>query len=192
MEGYENYLRALLSPLGVYDLGEGSVNGSELAALGQAMDEVAAALSYAEREMLVSTAEDTGLSRREMLFARRPASPTTDLRRSAIAALCQINGDSLTPQAIDRTIAGCGIRARAAEMGGGKIRILFPDVAGEPEGIEQIKKIILDIIPCHLETEFYFRYLTWAECESQELTWSRIEAAGWDWTAFQLAVPPEA
>ena len=25
---------------------------------------------------------------------------------------------------------------------------------------DRIQKIILDIIPCHLETEFYFRYLT--------------------------------
>ena len=47
--------------------------------------------------------------------------------------------------AIDRTIRGCGIRARALEMGGGQLRVIFPEVAGEPEDFDQIRKIILDI-----------------------------------------------
>jgi hypothetical protein len=192
MGTYEGYLRALLAPLNVYDLAEGTVNGAELCALGAALDAVSGALEYGEREALVATAETEGLSRREDLFARRPAAPTTALRRSAIAALENIDGDSLTPSAINAAIAGCGIRARAQELGGGRLRIVFPEVAGEPEGAEQIQRIILDIIPCHLETQFYFRYLTWAECEAQTMTWADAESAGWDWDAFQLAVPPEA
>ena len=105
--------------------------------------------------------------------------------------LLQIDGDSLTPAAIDRTIRGCGIRARALEMGGGQLRVIFPEVAGEPEDFDQIRKIILDILPCHLEVEFYFRYLTWAECEAAGYTWGQVEAAEYTWESFQLAVPPE-
>lgn len=78
----------------------------------------AAALEEIEREALTATAEGEGLARREALFARRPAAVTPEDRRAAIAALLQIDGDSLTPSAIDRTIRGCGIRARALEMGG--------------------------------------------------------------------------
>lgn len=192
MGTYEGYLHSLLAPLGVYDLSPGTVNEAELYAMGAELDDISDALTYGEREALVATAEDAGLTRREALFARRPAAPTTALRRRAIAALCSIDGDSLTPAAINAAIAGCGIRARAEELGDGAIRIVFPDVAGEPEGIDQIEKIILDIIPCHLATSFYFRYLTWTECENQSLTWADVESAGWDWDAFQLAVPPEA
>lgn len=54
-------------------------------------------------------------------------------------------------------------------MGGGQLRVIFPEVAGEPEDFDQIRKIILDILPCHLEVEFYFRYLTWAECEARRV-----------------------
>ena len=136
-------------------------------------------------------AEGEGLARREALFARRPAAVTPEDRRAAIAALLQIDGDSLTPSAIDRTIRGCGIRARALEMGGGQLRVIFPEVAGEPEGFDQIRKIILDILPCHLGVEFYFRYLTWAECETAGYTWAQVEAAEHTWESFQLAVPPE-
>lgn len=142
----------------------------------------------AQRESILATAEDQGLRWREALFARRPAAPTTELRRAAIAALMQIGADSFSPEAINSAITGCGIRAQALEMGQGHIRIIFPDVAGVPEDFEQIQKIILDIIPCHLETEFYFRYLTWAECEVAGWTWEQVESAGHTWHSFELAV----
>ena len=191
MRMYEAYLKALLEPLGVYDLGAGTINGAELAALGTGLDEIGTQLETAEREALTATAEDQGLSRREALFARRPAAVTPEERRAAIAALLQIDGDSLTPEAINRTLGGCGIKAWAQEMGDGHLRVRFPEVAGVPLEFEQMKPIILDILPCHLEVEFYFRYLTWAECEAAGYTWAEIEEAGHTWESFQLAVPPE-
>ena len=51
-----------------------------------------------------------------------------------------------------------------------------------------MEKVILDIIPCHLETEFFFRFLTWAECEALGFTWRKIETAGHTWESFQKAV----
>lgn len=189
---YERYLHALLAPLGVYDLSEGTVNGGELYALGKLLDAGAARLETVEREALTATAEDEGLRRREALFARRGAAVTPEERRAAIAALLQIDGDSLTPGAIDATLRGCGIRARALERGGGRLRVVFPEIAGVPAEFGQIEKILLDILPCHLEVEFYFRCLTWEECEAAEWTWARVEAAGHTWESFSLAVPPEA
>ena len=113
---YEKYLRQLLAPLGVYDLTEGSVNGAELYALGVLLDQIGERMELAERESLTATAEDEGLRRREALFARRPAAVTAAERRAAIAALLQIDGDSLTPSAINHTLLGSGIRARAVRL----------------------------------------------------------------------------
>lgn len=192
MEGYAAYLKTLLEPLGIYDLAENSISGGELCALGGELDAVNGQLERAERETLTATAEEEGLSRREALFARRSAAETVEQRRAAIAALLQIGADSLTPEAIDRTLSGCGIRAKAIEMGKGHLRVIFPEVAGVPAEFQQIESIILDILPCHLEVEFYFRYLTWAECEAAGMTWASVEAAGHTWESFELAVPPEA
>ena len=187
--GYETYIKGLLSPLGVYDLTMGSISGEELFALGRALDKEAAALERAERESCSVTAEEEGLDRREALFARRPAAPTTELRRAAIATLLQIGGDSFSLEAINRTISGCGIKALALELAEwGHIRVIFPEVAGEPEDYAQIRKIILDIIPCHLDVEFYLRYLTWEECEEQGFTWASVEADKHTWHSFELAV----
>ena len=138
----------------------------------------------------MATAEGTGLERREALFQRKPAAVTPEERREAIAALLRISEDSLTPEAINDTLTGCGIRAKAEETAEG-LRVIFPKTAGIPADFEQIQSIILDILPCHLAVEFYFRYLTWAECEAAEYTWSSVEAAGHTWESFQLAVPPE-
>ena len=109
---YEDYLKALLAPLRVYDLRPGTINGAELYALGKGFDGVSEQLDLTEREALTATAEDEGLSRREALFARRPAAFTPEERRAAIAALLQIDGDSLTPAAINRTLGCCGSSGR--------------------------------------------------------------------------------
>ena len=193
---YEAFLHILNSASGVVrekldDLFAATVSKAERDQLATLIYYPKEKLEEIEREALTATAEGEGLARREALFARRPAAVTAEDRRAAIAALLQIDGDSLTPAAIDRTIRGCGIRARALEMGGGQLRVIFPEVAGEPEDFDQIRKIILDILPCHLEVEFYFRYLTWAECEAAGYTWGQVEAAEYTWESFQLAVPPE-
>lgn len=187
---YEQYLIRLLAPLGLYDL-RAPYNGGELAALGGALDSVSELVEQVERESLLVTAEGEGLDRREALFAHKPAAVTTEERREAIAALLRISEDSLTPAAMNDTLTGCGIRAGAEEKADGGLRVVFPKTAGVPVEFEQIRKIILDILPCHLEVEFYFRYLTWAECEVAEYTWDKVEAAQHTWESFQLAVPPE-
>ena len=191
MAGYGQFLRDLLAPLGVYDLRAGTVSGSELDALGTELDSVSQRLAVIERESLTATAEAEGLDRREALFLHRPAAVTAEQRRSAIAALLQIDADSFTPAAIDLTISGCGIRAKALELGNSQLRVIFPQVAGVPEEFEQIQKIILDILPCHLGVEFYFCYLTWQECEEAGMTWVSVEAAEHTWESFELAVPAE-
>ena len=81
--------------------------------------------------------------------------------------------------------------ARAEESGAGRLRVVFPRVSGVPAEFEQIRKIILEILPCHLDVEFYFRYLTWAECEGAGYTWAAVDKAEYTWEGFQLAVPPE-
>ncbi len=187
--GYAEYLCSLLRPLGIYDLEGGGINGSEIAAAGAALDDAAARVANAEREGVLATAESEGLSLREELYARRPVNESPELRRQAIAALAMIGNDSFTLSAINKTIDGCGISALAEETDEyGLVRVIFPETPGIPAEFERISEIILDIIPCHLETYFYFRYLTFDECEAFGWTWDMVEAAEHTWHSFELAV----
>ena len=187
--GYGEHLRTLLRPLDIYDLSPGSLSGSELDALGAGLDELSARMDYVERESALATAEDEGLRRREALFAHIPVHHSAELRRQAITTLLGIGGGCFTLADINNTISGCGIEALVQEKERfGYIRVVFPGVVGIPEGFEQIREIILDIIPCHLDVEFYFRYLTWAECEAFQYTWAIIHQREYTWHEFQLAV----
>ena len=187
--GYGDYLRTLLRPLGVYDLSPGSLSGSELDALGHSLDALSERMDYVERESSLATTESEGLDRREALFARTPVHYSTELRRAAITALLRIDESCFTLAAINDTISGCGIKAEVQETDRfGYVRVIFPEVAGIPEGFEQIQDIILDIIPAHLDVEFYFRYLTWAECEAFGYTWAIIHEREYTWYEFELAV----
>ena len=189
MTSYYEYLCELLEPLHIYATQRGTVSGSELYAAGAALDEAAEALEHAERESVLPLAEGEGLSRRERLFSRCPASPTAALRREAITALLRIRDDCFTLGEINATIGGCGICAVVEETGqAGVVRVRFPDTVGVPEEFERIRQIVLDIIPCHLLTEFFFRYITWAECEERGMTWDSVEAGEHTWHSFELAV----
>lgn len=180
-------LKALLAPLGLYDLSAGTRNEAELFALGGALDGVDAALETAEREALVPTAVGEGLTLREALLPWRPAAETLAERRAAIRALHGIDGDSLTLAAVNRAIQGCGIRARVQETGVGTVEVWFPGQKGVPARFERIRRILLDILPCHLAVRFCFRYLTWEEFEERALPWAAVEAAGTTWEGLELS-----
>jgi|GEM_PF-115820 len=167
-----------------------TVEDAELYAAGEGLDAAAEALEKAAREGVLMTAEDEGLSRRERLFSRVGARTTPALRRLAIASLLRVGGDGFTLEAVNQTISGCGVRAVAAETDEqGVVRVTFPQVAGEPEDFARIRDIILEIMPCHLQVDFYFRFLTWEECEAAAWTWQGIEDAGHTWESFEKAVP---
>lgn len=188
MSGYAQYLKDLLRPLRVYEL-EGTANGGELKAQGQALDGVETGLEEIQREMLLSTAEGRGLEAIESLLARRPVTADLEMRRAALAALLRIGGDSFTLAAINDNLRGCGINAQARETGkAGRVEICFPDVPGIPDGFEELREIIESILPAHLGVEYVYWYITWALMEQKFATWGEIEALGPTWEELEKMV----
>ena len=182
------YLKELLRPLGVYQL-EGTANGGELTAEGEALDGCQDVLEETEREMLVSTARDRGLEAIESLLARRPVTTTLEGRRAALAALLRIGGDSFTLDAINDNLRGCGLNAVASETGTpGVVEVRFPDVPGIPDGFEEMRAIIEDILPCHLDIRYVYWYVTWELMEERFDTWGDIETLGPTWGELEKLV----
>lgn len=187
--GYAEYLAELLQPLGVYDLSQGTINRGELETYGLPLDEEMARLEESEREMCLATAEGEGLERIEALLPYRPVCVTREQRRAALAALLRIGGDSFTLEDVNDTLAGCGINAKARETGTPNyVEVWFPDVAGQPEGFEQIRYIIEEILPCHLGIEYVFWYLTWAKTREKFRNWDEIGTLGLSWDGMKVYV----
>lgn len=179
---HEDCLAELLRPLGVYDLREGTLNREELAAYGACLDDMKEELEDTAREMNLTTAQDFGLERVEALLPYRPVCSTPGQRRGALAALLRIGGDSFTPAAINDTLRGCGLNARAEEGNApGYVKVYFPDVAGIPEGFDEMQAIIEEILPSHVDVTYVFWYNTWAMVAERHPTWGHAQATGLSW-----------
>lgn len=108
--GYTTYLTRLLEPLGVYDLREGSISGACVAALGEAMDEVAAELDETLREAIVPTAEGFGLQLWEQAL-KLPVQDTVEARRAALQHLLGAEPVCCSALQLQRQLKACGIDA---------------------------------------------------------------------------------
>lgn len=173
---YAAYLRELLKPLQVYDLGEKSFSGASLAALGAELDALDAYASLAQREALVMTAEESGLSRMETLFPYPALGETAEERRAALAGFVQISGDSFTPQALSRCLGACGVACLVEESETPfVVSVSFPGVRGEPENFSLRKAVIEDILPCHLQVDYALVWCTWQETEDKGITWQDLQ-----------------
>lgn len=185
---YAQYLKELLRPLGIYRLDEG-LGAGELEAEGAALDRCGAGLEDTQREMLLTTAEGEGLERVERLLARRPVTSTLTRRREALAALLRVSGDGFTLAAINDNITGCGLRAVASEGAEpGTLEVRFPGVPGIPDGFEEMRRIIEDILPCHVLITYVYWYITWAGMEARFPTWGDAEAGGLTWGELEKLV----
>ncbi|MEG1857489.1 MAG: DUF2313 domain-containing protein [Pseudoflavonifractor sp.] len=186
--GYGETIKQLLRPMGVYRL-DGTVNGGELSCYGGALDGCGDALEAAEREMLLTTATETGLDKIEALLTRKPVTATLEGRRAALAALLRIGGDSFTLTAINDNLKGCGVNAVASESAkASTVEVRFPDVPGIPDRFENFRKIIEDILPCHLTIDYIYWYVTWAMLQAKFATWGALEARNLSWGEIEKLV----
>lgn len=186
MKHLENLID-LLRPLGVYDLRAGTVNRGELESYALPLDDGLDGLNATAREMNLASAEDFGLSMVEALLPYRPVSVTVEQRRAALAALLRIGGDSFTPAAINDTLAGCGVNARAEETDRpGYVEVYFPGAAGVPEEFERLRLIIEEILPCHLGITYVFWFRTWGELADMVTTFGGAVDTGKSW--HQLSI----
>ena len=186
--GYGTYLKELLRPLGIYRL-ENSAGGAELEGIGQALDRVEQTLEILQREVCLATAENTGLDAIEKLLTRKPVATSIERRRSALAALLRIGGDSFTLADINDNLKGCGLNTAVSETDIPQtVEVRFPDVPGIPDGFEEMRAIIEDILPCHLQINYVFWYITWALMEERFKTWGDIERLNLTWEELEKLV----
>ena len=132
---FEEYLVALLRPLGVYDLREGTINRGELSAYGVQLDSREAELDGTAREMNLTTAQDFGLEMIEALLPYRPVCETAAQRRAALAALLRIGG-ALPPRPSTTPCGGAASTSgRRKGAGPGMSRCISPMWRGFPRAL---------------------------------------------------------
>ena len=184
--GYTNDLVRLLRPLGVYSFDAGSFSLAELQALGGALDALDEYAQAMQRESVAMTATGEGLDQMLSLFRSRTIAQSVEAKRAAIAGFLSVGGDSFTLAALRGCICACGVACQLDETdAGSRVVVSFPGIMGSPEGFAQAQTVIEDILPCHLEIVYFFRYCTWGETMEYGLTWGALNAMTWhDWRHY--------
>lgn len=184
--GYYDYLRALLEPLGAYDLLEGA-GAAELRLLGDELDGVFQSLEELGRELLPLTASAYGLEIYEKLLRTPPAYITEEDRRRAVTALLRIRNGCFTQKMLSDNLAGCGINAEVSESGEPMtIQVSFPDNMGIPEGMDSLRERIESILPCHLAIKYAFNYSSWERIMARLPTWGDMERSCGSWRELEI------
>ena len=178
---YGDYLKAMLQPLGIFDL-EDSINGAELESWGGALDACEAHLNETETEMSLITAEDFGLTRILALLKYKPVYEDAEGLRTALIALLQIGNGSFTLAAVNAALAGCGVSAVISETDEHYVvAVDFPDLYYHQSDLIRMIRIIESIVPCHLKIEYSIESTTWEWLEEQALTWGDLDDGSQTW-----------
>lgn len=183
--GYYRQLQEILRPLRVYELDSG-ISGAELFAEGEALDGILELAEEAERESILSTAQDIGLDRFAEIMPFLPAQSETEKKRQALMALARIDWCSFTPEALRDTLRGCGVAVGLEESEEPEtVDITLLGVRGIPENFEDIAWRVEQIVPCHLNIRYIFTFLIWRELEEWLESWNELEAGAGHWAALE-------
>lgn len=175
-------LRDLLSPLGIYRW-EGSFQWGELQSAGAALDAVAEELGHLQREMDLTRAEDTGLAALCSLLGREYSVQEPEKLREILAAVLRIHSGSITLEALQDALRGCGIQAELEEAGDGvNLTVAFPRLIGPGEDWPQVQDFLETVLPCHVGVQYRFRSMNWSVLEETWPTWTALEAGVARWS----------
>lgn len=150
-------MREALRPLGIYRLEEGSLICAELAAYAAGLDLLEEGLEELEREAFIQTAEDYGVSNREMIYSKPKTLRPLQERREMLLYRGGINNQNNTREDLERALVACGLRAAVTEqLDGASIRIDCLGVLDDFADQAQIQTAAAEFLPCHLEAVFHF------------------------------------
>lgn len=71
---------------------------------------------------------------------------------------------------------------------GDVINVKFVSIGGIPEGVNDLEKTILDIIPTHLNINWEYSFITWDMFESHNWTWEELESQDLNWDELEAFV----
>ena len=184
--GYFEYLKQLLRPMRLYDLDRG-FGRDELFAIGEELDRQNESMEALLREAVPARADSYGLDRYEEIMPFVPAYWLESERRAAISALLRIDGGSFTLDALNATVAGCGMDAMISEGSlPGTVEVAMLNIRGIPEDFSSISRRIEQILPCHLEPVYKFIFSSWNEIMSFISSWNELHLKAHDWKTLEI------
>lgn len=186
MTSLENMVNHL-KPLQLYNLAEGSAVCNELEVYAKALEESVLSADLLLKEIIVSTAEDYGLSKREELWGLPRTELTTEQRREAIKERFSIKYSECNLNAMKRLLTSLGVKATITETPN-KYRVYIHADNGSLFSIP-VRKYITEqaenYFPAHLEIFLDYRVATWDILDSHKTLFNTYDSFNFTWDRLE-------
>ena len=145
---YATYLTRLLQPLGVYDLSDTSLSGSEIYALGQALDVANDAIAENLRNGIPVTADAESLNRYLSILPVKPVSRETEQMRKALIVLLGLRQRMISQAALNRLLALLAPGLVLQRLGVNQAGIVVPDMYEQTQA--QCREMATFLLPSQI------------------------------------------
>jgi len=157
--------------------------------LEQQMSSLSNEASLTENQFFVILA-DRNLNDYEQDVGISPGSSSFESRRSNV--LSKLRGTGTTTKGAMKNIV--------ASYEGGEIEVIeyvseyafaikFVSKKGMPVKLDDIKKVVEEIKPAHLEVRYIFTYRLWQDVKSTLVDWEAAQANSWEWMrSFEIVL----
>ena len=128
-------------------------------------------LEYLEARLGITTDSNKSLDQRRALIKARLKSKGK-INLAKVDNICEswINGQ------VDTSISGS------------MINVKFVSVGGIPEGVSDLEKTLLNIIPSHLKINWQYSFMTWDMFESYNWSFDEFESQNLNWDELEKLV----
>lgn len=177
-----------LTPLGIYNLSDGTNIKNELAAYACALDVHRENIDKALRECFISTAIDYGIETREKVVGDIKSFYPLSKRREMLQIRKSFTEKDFTLSSIGRFINGLGVSDYniSENPANNVIGICIGGSYSDSES-RWIKKQIEEILPSHLDAFVYFGGKTWYQFEQQDKTFSELDLLDLKWKDIHMS-----
>lgn len=172
-----------IKPLQLYNCSEDTAIYNELKVYSNALEDSIANADKLLKEMLVTTAEDYGLSLREEIWGLPRTELTTEERRTAISKRFCISYSDCTLEAMKSFLKSLGVQPIITEVPI-KNRIYIYVENGSTFSLP-VRKYITEqaesFFPAHLEIFLDYRVATWDTLDSKKTMFSTYDILNFTW-----------
>ncbi len=172
-----------IKPLKLYNCNEDTAIYSELEVYSNAFENIIANADKLLKEMLVTTAEDYGLSLREEIWGLPRTELSTEERRTAISKRFCISYSDCTLEAMKSFLKSLGVQATITEVPI-KNRIYIYVENGSTFSLP-VRKYITEqaesFFPAHLDIFLDYRVATWDTLDSHKTMFSTYDSFNFTW-----------
>ena len=162
---YKDIVKEQLAPLRIYKE-DAIIHATDIEVHAKQLDAAEDSINGLEVEVVIKTATEAGITFREQLYGINPINMTLEERRTNVLAKSR-GGQGCTPELIKLSALAYGHKVEIIEnFADYDFVIRFIDEIGIPSNMTDVRAVMNELKPAHLQVYFRFKYLVISEMDT--------------------------